>query len=79
MQRAQKIYQTQINWLKNSFLGDVFMKMGMCSMQLQEVGDAFNFFKESLKIYETFVPNDYIDYNIGLIRSNIDECLQKLA
>ena len=79
LQRAHKIYRTQINWENDPYLATTLNNMGICLIELQEYGDALSRFKESLKIFEKFSSNEHIPSKIESIRCKIDKCSLQVA
>ena len=79
LQKAHKIYLTQICWKKDPDLATTLHNIGICLMELQEFYDALNNLKESLEIYENLALDKSIASKITSIRCKIDECLLKLG
>ena len=79
LQKAYKIYQTQIFCEKDPYLARALNNMGIFLIKLQEYADALNSLKESLEIYKKLSLNEHIASKIESIRIKIDECLLKLG
>ena len=79
LQKANEIYETQINWEKDPDLATTLNITGICLIELQEYADALNRLKRSLEIYEKLPLNEHIANIVGSIRSKMNKCPLQLG
>ena len=77
--KTHKIYETQINWEKDSYLARTLNNLSICLMEFQKYADALNCMKQLLKNYKKVPLNENMANKIESISCKIDKCSLKLG